>query len=233
MVRKSITRITTAVSDLVFPPVCACCGQLSIPRSDIICHNCLNSRFEPDELTNGIILPESVAFRFSLWKFDKLGYLQELLHKLKYDHLTGVGASLGREIGKHLLKSGLIENHFQNKHNLIFVPVPLYKKRHRKRGYNQSRVIAEGISDTTGIAVIREYSVLRSKNTATQTGLNSDERIKNLSNAFEVKHPELLEERIPLVVDDVYTTGATTFELAESLFNVTGKKSAILTIAHS
>ncbi|CAN5246040.1 ComF family protein [soil metagenome] len=233
MVLNSITRITTAVSDLVFPPVCACCGQLSINRSDMICQECLSTRFEPDELTDGVILPESVAFRFSLWKFDKLGYLQDLLHKLKYDHLAGVGTSLGQELGKRLLESGLVENHIECKQKLILVPVPLYKKRHRKRGYNQSRVIAEGISDKSGIAVIREFSVLRNKNTATQTGLNSDERIKNLSNAFEVKNPELLEGRIPFVVDDVYTTGATTFELAESLYRVTGQKSAILTIAHS
>lgn len=233
MVRKNITSLTTALSDLVFPPVCACCGQLTINRSDIICQECLKTRFEADELTDGVILPESVAFRFSLWKFDKMGYLQDLLHKLKYDHLAGVGTSLGRELGKRLLESELLDIHFKNNQNLILVPVPLYRKRHRKRGYNQSRVIAKGIGDKTEIAVIREFSVIRCKNTATQTGLNSDERIKNLSHAFEVKTPELLEGRIPLVVDDVYTTGATTFELAESLYKVTGQKSAIITIAHS
>lgn len=235
MLLKSITKLTSEVSGLVFPAVCACCGQLTIHRDDIICEQCLTTRFEFDEPGHETILPENVAFRFSFWKFDKQGYLQDLLHKLKYDHLTGVGSALGREVGKHLLNSGLIEKHFKDSEskNLVLVPVPLFAKRHRKRGYNQSRIIGTGVQSITNIPIIREGVVIRSKNTTTQTGLNSDERIKNLSSAFRVKMPALLKGKIPLIVDDVFTTGATTFELAACLHEVTGRQSAIITIAHS
>lgn len=226
-------RWTVAVSDLVFPPVCACCGQLTFQRSDIICYECLSTRFEPDVRNDSIILPKSVAFRYSLWKFDKMGYLQNLLHKLKYDHLTSVGFSLGRELGKQLIKSGYIESHFSSTENLILVPVPLYKKRLRKRGYNQSRLISEGINNSTGINIIQEHSILRCKNTATQTGLNSEKRIRNLSKAFRVNKYEVLTGRIPIIVDDVYTTGATTFELAATLSQYTTHQSAIVTVART
>jgi len=235
MLLKIFTKLANEVSGLVFPAVCACCGQLTIHRDDIICRQCLTTRFEFVEPGNGIILPENLAFRFSLWKFDKQGYLQDLLHKLKYGHLTGVGTALGSEVGKQLLNSGLIETHFSvdETDNLILVPVPLFEKRHRKRGYNQSRIIADGIQSITQIPVIREGAVIRAKNTATQTGLNSDERIKNLSKAFQVKMPEMLRGKIPFIVDDVYTTGATTFEMAACLHEVSGSQSAIITIAHS
>jgi ComF family protein len=235
MLLKGITKLSGEVSGLVFPPVCACCGRLTIQRDDIICEQCLATQFEFYKPGDEIILPEHVAFRFSLWKFDKLGYLQDLLHKLKYDHLTGVGSALGREVGKQLLNSGLIEKHFNDMEtdNFVIVPVPLFAKRHRKRGYNQSRIIGNGVQSITNIPVIREGAVIRKKNTATQTGLNSDERIKNLSSAFRVKMPALLQGKIPLIVDDVYTTGATTFELAACLYEVTGRQSAIITIAHS
>jgi len=233
MLLKSISKLTREVSGLVFPQVCACCGQLTINRDVIICEQCLSTRFEYDELSDKIILPEKVAFRFSLWKFDKLGYLQDMLHKLKYDHLTGVGTALGREVGKQLIRSGLMEEHFSNMETLVLVPVPLFVKRHRKRGYNQARIIADGINSVTNFPVIKEGAVIRTKNTTTQTGLNSNERIKNLSSAFRINMPDLLKGKIPLIVDDVYTTGATTFEMATCLYEVTNLPSAIITIAHS
>lgn len=233
MIREKISKWSAVISDIVFPPVCACCGHLTIHRSDAICKQCLQTRFEPDRDDESIILPESVLFRVSLWKFDKLGYLQDLLHKLKYDHLTGVGICLGKEVGGILLRNEYLHQYFSSPEELILVPVPLHKKRYRQRGYNQSRLIAEGISRQTGIELIVEGAVIRQKNTTTQTGLNSDERIKNLSNAFRLVRPDTLENKSPLIVDDVYTTGATTFELAAALYDNTASRSAIITIART
>ena len=233
MVKEKITMWVNTLSDVVFPPVCACCGQLTEQRADVICRHCLHYRFETDPETESLIMPESVLFRYSLWSFDKLGYLQDLLHKLKYDHLAGVGHRLGTETGKRMMQSpriGLSDNDIQNS---VLVPVPLHKKRYRKRGYNQSMIIANGISESTSIPVVPEETVVRVKNTTTQTGLNSDERIKNLSGAFRVKLPENLRGRSPIIVDDVYTTGSTTFELAGVLFELTGNRCGIITVART
>lgn len=233
MFQEKILMWANTLSDVVFPPVCACCGQLTVQRTDVICRHCLRSRFELDLDSESMILPESVLFRYSLWSFDKLGYLQDLLHKLKYDHLSGVGHRLGTETGKRLIQSLNIELPEDVIQCSIQVPVPLHKKRYRKRGYNQSRIIANGISESTAIPVVPENTVVRVKNTTTQTGLKSNERIENLSGAFRVELPANIRGRVPIIVDDVYTTGSTTFELAGVLFELTGKQCGIITVART
>lgn len=233
MLKEKISLWANTLSDVVFPPVCACCGQLTLQRTDVICRHCLDSRFEMDMENDSIILPESVCFRYSLWSFDKLGYLQDLLHKLKYDHLVGVGHRLGHETGKRLMDSSFVDLSADEVQSSVLVPVPLHKKRYRKRGYNQSRVIANGISESASIPVVPENTVVRVKNTTTQTGLNSNERIENLSGAFRVEIPEHLCDKTAIVVDDVYTTGATTFELAGELFELTGMQCGVVTVART
>lgn len=219
------------ITDIAFPPVCACCGLLLINRDDVICEQCIGIRFERDIDDDQLILPESVSFRFSLWRFDKMGYLQDLLHKLKYDHLTGIGSRLGKELGKQLISRSIVSVNAKNP--FLIVPVPLHKKRYRKRGYNQSREIGKGISASSQFELIPEDVVRRPKNTRTQTGLDSGERLRNLEGAFQINTPDYLQGRKTIIVDDVYTTGATTFELAGCLYEHTGNPSGIVTIART
>jgi ComF family protein len=198
-----------------------------IDRDQSICVDCLRSRFEPAEISNEEILPESVLFRLSLWSFDKYGYLQNLLHKLKYNHCTSIGEQLGREAGRLLLKSAIINS----SGDWQLLAVPLHKKRHRMRGYNQSMEIAKGVAFSTKIPLLPKGIVSRRKHTKTQTGLNSSERTSNISGAFEITKESAFSAKSVLIIDDVYTTGATTFELAKSIHSVTGQHCGILTIA--
>ncbi|WP_340102560.1 ComF family protein [Rhodohalobacter sp. 8-1] len=225
--KKYIKPLIEPVADLVFPPVCACCGDRVMVRLNMICDECLTSRFERATNNSDEILPESVSFRHSLWLFDKYGYLQDLLHKLKYDHCTGIGEQLGREAGRSLRSAAEI----QNIDKWRLAAVPLHKKRYRKRGYNQSMEIARGVAAATGIDLLTEGYIKRLKNTKTQTGLNSDERTSNISGAFEVTQPSAVQNCNILIVDDVFTTGATTFELAQIINNLSGQHCGILTIA--
>jgi ComF family protein len=222
-----------ALSDVVFPPVCACCGTMPMVKGAAICSECLKTRFEPDTDDESILLPESVLFRFSLWRFDKMGYLQALLHKLKYHHIQPIGHRLGTEAGILLGKSGMLDVYSEEMDHVRLVPVPLHRKRFIQRGYNQARVIAEGVSETTGIPVIPNGTVVRKKQTISQTGLNRKERIDNVAGAFQITQNEKLSSSFTIIVDDVYTTGATTFELADTLFTATGKKVGIVTIART
>lgn len=225
--KRYIKPLIEPVTDLVFPPVCACCGDRLMDRQNMICDECLASRFERAINHGEEILPDAVSFRHSLWLFDKYGYLQNLLHKLKYDHCTGIGEQLGREAGRSLKALGII----QDAKNWRLAAVPLHKKRYRKRGYNQSMEIARGVAATTGIGLMAEDCIRRLKNTKTQTGLNSNERTSNISGAFEVAEPASVQNTRILIVDDVFTTGATTFELAQILFDLSGLSCGILTIA--
>lgn len=226
---KFIKKITEPISDVVFPAVCACCGESVMDRDQSICMSCLKTRFEPASFDYDSILPEAVSFKLSLWSFDKYGYLQNLLHKLKYDHCTAVGRQLGREAGRMLNSSGVIKQ----PEDWRLLAVPLHKKRYRKRGYNQSMEIAKGVAHSTNIELINEEAVARVKHTKTQTGLNSIERTNNISDAFKIKHFTFVRNAKVLLIDDVFTTGATTFELARTIKTVSGYSGGILTIAQA
>ena len=134
--------------------------------------------------------------------FSKEGKVQHLIHELKYKGNGEAGVFLGQELGKSIKEAPL----FKGIDYLI--PVPLHPKRERKRGYNQSMMIAQGISEVTGIPVGDTFLV-RSVNTATQTRKSKEERWQNVKNIFDVKHPERLEGKYILLIDDVLTTGAT------------------------
>ena len=134
--------------------------------------------------------------------FSKEGKVQHLIHELKYKGNKDAGVFLGQELGKTMQEAPL----FQGIDWLV--PVPLHPKRERERGYNQSLMIAQGISEVTGVPVL-DNVLLRSVNTATQTHKSKEERWKNVKDIFELRHPERLEGKYVLLVDDVVTTGST------------------------
>ena len=94
------------------------------------------------------------------------------------------------------------------------IPVPLHKRRLRRRGYNQSALLAEALSERIGVPV-REELIRRTRNTKTQTSLNARRRARNLRGAFAAS-PEAKGMRL-LLIDDVRTTGATLSECARAL----------------
>lgn len=188
-------------------------------------------RFESADEEDLIILPDKIAFQYAMWRFDKGGYLQLLLHKLKYDYLKEVGEQMGSLVGEKLLKTQYIETIEKTGFDPIIVPVPLHPSKKRKRGYNQARSIGIGLAERTGWELIGDGIVKRVRKTTTQTGLNSNERIKNLKRAFLLTDEQILSNRFPIIVDDVFTTGATTFELADVLIKESRLKAGIVTIA--
>lgn len=95
------------------------------------------------------------------------------------------------------------------------VPVPLYKDRQRKRGYNQARVLAEKLSEYIGIPVDAEI-LLRNKNTVPQKMLSDKDRFNNIENAFQIG-PGGVKYKSIILTDDIYTTGATVNECASVL----------------
>lgn len=177
------------------------------------------------------ILPESVTSLFSMWYFDKGGYLQQLLHNLKYNHLKGVGRELGRLLAATYLRNSEPGQILEM--NPLIVPVPLHKSRLRKRGYNQARVLAEGFAELTNWEIIGKEAITRTRNTGTQTGLTGKQRSDNLRNAFQINGVEQLHDREVIIIDDVFTTGATTFELASTIYENTQSRSEIVTIARA
>jgi len=228
-------KIYKSFAEVAFPPICICCGSSTNSEHNMICSLCRTKRFESAATSDIEILPQSVLFVHTMWFFDKGGYLQDLLHELKYHFMRKVGNELGILAGndfREKISNKSILN-TENAGTPMLVPVPLHPGKRKSRGYNQARALAEGVQRSTGWDLIEKEAVKRTKKTRTQTGLNIDQRSENLRGAFQVKKPELVKNRQCIIVDDVFTTGATTFELAKEIYKLNKKPSGILTVARA
>lgn len=147
-----------------------------------------------------------------------------ILFELKYHNHPEVGKTMGRMMAEELKATN-----FFNGIDLI-VPIPLSRKKERQRGYNQSDWIAWGISEATGIPT-DTTSVVRTKSNPSQTTLDHRQRRENVRDIFAVWHPESLEGRHILLVDDVITTGATMLSCAETIARACRVRFSVLSLA--
>ena len=109
------------------------------------------------------------------------------------------------------------------------IPIPLYKAKQRKRGFNQALLIAKELSILSGIPV-NENAVFRIRNTKPQKILNPMERSRNLKGAFGVKKTWEVKNKV-LLIDDIYTTGSTMDRVAKVLKKAGAQKVYFLTIS--
>ncbi len=230
----SLKTIREGISEVLFPHVCLVCGLKLSESEQFVCTHCTSSRFEVAnplgrQVSSDTLLPEGVILQHALWNFDKGGFLQDLLHSLKYHRLTGVGIDLGIVLGKSLKHNPF----FIFDENSILVPVPLHPSKKRMRGYNQARFIANGVSKATDISICLSKDVIRVKNTKTQTGFSLEKRRENINEAFIVRNKDAVKDKLCIIVDDVFTTGATAFELADTLLSAGAGKIMIITVAQA
>jgi ComF family protein len=137
---------------------------------------------------------------FSFLRFAKQNSVQRLLHLVKYRKQVKLGYQLGKWFAAEVLypNGDLFD---------IIVPVPLTPERQRTRGYNQSRIVADGIAQITGHQVVD--ALIRAPANRTQTSLDRWQRFENTATEFKlIKTREVDNKRI-LLLDDVITTGAT------------------------
>ena len=236
-INSTFSVILDGLSQVMFPDVCLCCGAEALKGDRLICSFCINRRFEDADPENsasasGVILPQNVCLQQALWKFDKGGELQQLMHALKYERLTAVGTQLGRVLARRAKKHPQVESSI-NRENSLLIPVPLHYLKFRKRGFNQAFYIARGIETVLAIPICPIDAVVRQKFTRSQTGFTLQKRLKNMEGAFRVREPEILKNKRIIIVDDVFTTGATSFELAQTLTEAGAGPIMVWTIAQA
>jgi ComF family protein len=156
--------------------------------------------------------------------FQKGSNYQHLLHHLKYKGLRGIGVEMGRNFG-----SELIANNYFDEVDVI-VPVPLHPKKEKKRGYNQSLAIAEGLSQRLEIPIETEH-LIRRFYSETQTRKGRFERWENVCELFDLKVEGYFSGKHVLLVDDVVTTGSTLDACAQKILSCTNAKVSIATLA--
>lgn len=203
---------------MFFSPVtCLVCGKRLSSPDDVLCLTCEygmpKTRFSDikDNPVSQIFWGRvPVEAGTSLFRFEKGSAYQKLLHELKYRGNRKAGTYLGKLLGNEL-------NHTLFSCCDLLVPVPLHRRRLRERGYNQSDVIARGVSEIMGKPVITNL-LGRTHYHKSQTSMGRYERFENVSGNFRLmsRHPDITGKKI-LLIDDVVTTGATLEACSELL----------------
>jgi len=166
----------------------------------------------------------NITLAASFCSFDKGGCLQHLLHQLKYKGNREVGRKMGNLFGYELIQNPLYDDID------ALIPVPLHPKKERKRGFNQSVEICNGMSEMMNRPIILG-NLVRELYTSSQTRKGRFERWENVSGIFNVKNETPLIGMHLLLVDDVVTTGATLEACCEPLLKIPGVRVSIATIA--
>lgn len=217
------------IINMIYPRRCPVCDNILSEQGVLCCQNCrkeLKYIHEPFCKKCGKpIEKDAIEYCFDCSKKEKNfvrgravfiydDKMRESIVRFKYKGKREYGQFYGQEIvnvlGKYIseLKVDAI------------IPVPIHKERYNNRGYNQADIIARYVGDKLGIQVISD-GLKRKVNTVAQKELDNKERNKNLYNAFEsnIKQSVLDNIKKVLIIDDIYTTGATIDACAKALCN--------------
>ena len=219
------------IVSLIYPRVCAACGKALLEGEQTVCTKCAYTFPKTGyEMNKDNPLAQVFYGRIDFYAvtacffFSKKGKVQHVIHQLKYKGNAEAGLFLGREMGKILNESPLF-----NDADYIF-PVPLHPKKERKRGYNQSELIARGAAEVMKAKVDKSHLV-RTVNTATQTKKSREERWLNVKDIFDVQNKDDLKGKHVLIIDDVITTGATLEACGRALADIEGIRISVATVA--
>lgn len=177
---------------------------------------------QPNQLHRRFFDIPNLKYAMAFSWFQKASVIQQLLHQLKYEGNETLGVLLGQIYGQQL------SEFYCDKWDLI-TAVPIHYKKLKKRGFNQSHKIAEGLSQQLSIPF--ELLVEKAVHKKSQTRKHRVERFDNVDSTFHLKNSttNLKGKRI-LIVDDVLTTGATLQACSEPLYKA-GAEISIATIA--
>jgi ComF family protein len=184
-------------------------GFESLADSDHLCSDCLSAE------------PYFTRAR-AICHYE--GLMMEAISRFKYGGVTQLAKPLGTFLAEYqdpeLSFSGID----------LLIPVPLHPRRLRERGFNQSLLLARFFKKKHSIP-LDFTSLQRFRLTQPQTQLSASERRKNVRGAFRVTNAEAVEEKRILLIDDVFTTGATVRECAKVLVEAGAKQVDVLTLA--
>ncbi len=223
-------KLLSGILDLLYPVVCVNCGNSLVINESILCTICFvklpltNFHKYPDnDLVKALWGRVDIDFATAYLYFKKAGITQKLLHNLKYRGRKDIGIYLGTKFGRQLKETEFVSTVD------YLIPVPLHKSKAKSRGFNQSQLICEGLRDALSIPVFTDLS--RISFTDTQTRKKRFDRWLNVSQKFVLTNPEVLEGKRILLVDDVFTTGATIEACCQSLKTVKNIEIGIATLA--
>lgn len=241
MAFASIKTFSERLFNLVFPDECRICDEPLTTISRIpVCFSCLSSpqplqaeffcracrtpfvnAYPLDEHDLCTVCRESLANFDSAYSYGSYeGSLRKLIHLFKY----GKVESLALPLGRFLLQAIPLDQSFD-----MVLGMPMHWRKKWDRGFNQAELLAQPVAKRYGLKL--SSNLARRRYTKSQAGLTESQRRANLKDSFCVRKAEQVRAKRVLLVDDVFTTGATLRAAAESLKAAGAAHVSALTLA--
>jgi ComF family protein len=216
------------ILEWIFPPACMACRQL-IPLTDRrrislkLCEHCLDL-FEPlkppvcnlcgGPVKTGIPVCSYCKNRKFYFEYNRASYLydelmRDLIHEIKFRNRKNYAAALGR-LWAEACKADDFGDVF------CLVPIPLHKTKERERGFNQAEVLGKPLSEYFDVPMITGL-LTRTRHTLPQSGLSPRGRMENVAGVFQINPKYKIDGKKIVLIDDIYTTGASLNEAAKIL----------------
>ena len=225
--------------DWIYPPACIACRSLIAlsdpqPRDMLMCGKC-QTLFEPitaptckkcglptESDVERCVSCFSKTLHFTsnraMFLYDEL--MRDILHELKFRHKKQNAQSLGKLWAVHMTTFPT---------DTTLVPLPLHPKKQKERGFNQAEILTQQLSARLGIS--SENAIVRVLDTPPQSGLHPRQRIENVAGAFEIAKGITVTGKNYIIVDDIYTTGASLNECTRVLKNAGAENVSCMTLS--
>ena len=232
----NLINVKELVLDILFPPLCLSCQNILPKQSDkTICGECLSKIQIHTTLfcpicrlrlaDNKKVCHKETKYLLAAATNYNNEVVKNLIHYFKYKSWSKLQKPLGDILLRYLQILNLqLENY-------LIIPIPLSRDRQKERGFNQSLLLAKLVADNYQCGLI-DNALKRIKNTKIQAELKDfEDRRQNVENCFSIDRPELIKDKNIILVDDVYTSGATINEAAKILRAHGARKIIALVVA--
>lgn len=244
-------RLWRAALELIYPARCVACDEVLDDPHDVFCRGCILTlapltsacpRCARPSVTLLERAPPCVGclerpprFVAAAAAYEFGGAIAEAIRRLKWGHMPEIASPLGT-----LLFDALARAPADFRDIDLIAPVPLHRRRLRKREFNQAAELAAAMRDEARLrdsplarVALDARALERIRDTPPQTGLDALQRRENMLGAFRVRHPARVDGKRVLVVDDVMTTGATADACAAALARAGAAAVLVLTLGRA
>lgn len=207
------------VLNFLFPPACSICGKID---KNWLCSKC-QKRVERVE-KSCVVGIENKKYEKLLYIFQYESLIRKLILQYKFSNKAYLNHFFANQIVKNEKNRELLKEYD------MIIPVPMHKKKMDKRGYNQTELVADELSKSLEIPA-RKDVLLKVVNTTTQSKLGGKARQSNIRHAFFIKNDIEVEDKNIILLDDIYTTGATSEECSRILKEAGAREILVLVLA--
>lgn len=207
---ESLKKALIFLLQILYPNQCLICGKL---EKDAICSKCYKNL----KIEGKIDAYNNKSFNEHLYLFKYEGKVRNIIIDYKFNDK----AYLADLFTKIILKNEKICRKIK-KYDII-MPVPIHKKRKNERGYNQSELIARKLAEDLKLELVTN-ALLKQKHTIPQSSLSKKQREDNVKQVYKIQNKQKIENRKIILLDDIYTTGATTEECSKILKQARSKR---------